>query len=67
MREYAKNVLKFIDKTSKQIERESGHRKSEFLQRNSTSQFSLPTEKTYNELIEKYNIDKMEGFITFEN
>ena len=30
MRKYAKNVLKFIDKTSKQIERELGHRKSEF-------------------------------------
>jgi site-specific DNA-methyltransferase (adenine-specific) len=68
MREYGKNVLKFIDKTSKQIERELGHRKAEhFLQRTSTTQFSLPTEKTYNELIEKYNIDKMEGYLTFDN
>jgi hypothetical protein len=33
MREYAKNVLKFIDKTSKKIERESKKRKAEhFLQ-----------------------------------
>jgi len=68
MREYAKRVLKYVNKTSKQIERELGHRKAEhFLQRVSTSQFSLPTEKTYNELIEKYNIDKMEGFIKFED
>ena len=68
MREYAKQVLKFINKTSKQIERELGHRKAEhFLQRVSTSQFSLPTEKTYNELIEKYNIDTMEGYIKFED
>ena len=68
MREYAKDVLKFINKSSRQIERELGHRKAEhFLQRTSTSQFSLTTEKTYNELIEKYNIDKMEGFLTFDN
>lgn len=31
-----------------------------------SSQFSLCTEKTYNELIEVFNIDKMNGFIEFE-
>jgi site-specific DNA-methyltransferase (adenine-specific) len=68
LREYAKKVLKFIGKTSKQIERELGHRKAEhFLQRVSTSQFSLPTNKTYNELIYKYNINEMEGFIQYED
>jgi len=67
-REYAKKVLKFIGKTSKQIERELGHRKAEhFLQRVSTSQFSLPTNKTYDELIDKYNINEMEGFIKYED
>jgi len=67
-REYAKKVLKFIGKTSKQIERELGHRKAEhFLQRVSTSQFSLPTNKTYDELINKYNINEMEGFIQYED
>ena len=59
-REYAKKVLKFIGKTSKQIERELGHRKAEhFLQRVSTSQFSLPTNKTYDELIDKNNVNDM--------
>lgn len=68
MREYAKKVLKHIGKSSKEIERELGHRKAEhFLQSVSTSQFSLPTEKTYNELIEKYKIDMMEGFIKYVN
>ena len=68
LREYAKNILKYIGKTNKQIERELGHRKAEhFLACASTSQFSLPTEKTYNELIDKYNIDKMEGFIKYED
>ena len=67
-REYAKKVLKFIGKTSKKIERELGHRKAEhFLQRVSTSQFSLPTNKTYDELIDKYNINDMEGFIKYED
>ena len=67
-REYAKKVLKFIGKTSKQIEREFGHRKAEhFLQRVSTSQFSLPTNKTYDELIDKYTINEMEGFIKYED
>ena len=66
--EYAKKVLKFIGKTSKQIERELGHRKAEhFLKRVSTSQFSLPTNKTYDELIDKYNINEMEGFIKYED
>ena len=68
MREYARKVLNFIGKTSKQIERELGHRKAEhFLQRVSTSQFSLPTNKTYDELIDKYNINEMEGFIKYDD
>jgi site-specific DNA-methyltransferase (adenine-specific) len=68
IREYAKKVLKFINKTSKQIERELKHRKAEhFLQRVSTTQFSLPTRETYNELIEKYKINEMEGFIQYDN
>ena len=33
----------------------------------SPSQFSLPTNKTYDELIEKYNIHKMEGFIKYDD
>ena len=68
MREYAKKVLKFIGKTSKEIERELGHRKAEhFLQRVSTSQFYIPTNKTYDELIDKYNMNEMEGFIKYDD
>ena len=68
LREYAKKVLKFIGKTSKQIDRELGHRKAEhFLQRVSTSQFTLPTNKAYDELIDKYKINEMEGFIKYED
>jgi site-specific DNA-methyltransferase (adenine-specific) len=68
MREYAKKVLKYINKPVKQIERELGHRKAcHFLSSYTSTQFKLPTEKTYIELIDKYNIDKMEGYLTFEN
>ena len=31
-----------------------------------SSQFSLCTKKTYNELIQHFNIDKMEGFMSFD-
>ena len=34
--------------------------------RNGSSQFSLCTEETYNELIDKFGIDKMDGFKTYD-
>ena len=40
---------------------------SHFLNCFTSTQFALPTEKTYIELIDKYNIDKMDGFIKYEN
>ena len=33
----------------------------------STSQFSLPTNKTYDGLIDKYKIYEMEGFMKYED
>jgi site-specific DNA-methyltransferase (adenine-specific) len=66
-REYAKTVLDFIGKSTKQIERELGNKKAEhFLQRVSTSQFGLPTLETYNKLIELYKIDNMPNFKPYE-
>ena len=63
-----KKVLTFIDKKYSEIEKKFGNSKLQhFLLCATTSQFELPTEKTYNELIEEYNIDKMEGYLTFEN
>ena len=66
LREYSKNILKYINKTSPQINRDLEHRKSEHFFRHSTTQFNLPTETTYNELINKYNIDKFKNFIKFQ-
>lgn len=68
MREYAKKVLKFIGKKYSEIQKELGHMKAcHFLSCATSTQFSLPTEKTYNELIERYKIDMMEGFIKYED
>jgi len=68
MRDYAMKVLKFIKKPYSQIKKEVKHmRLCHFLGCHSTSQFALPTEKTYSELIEEYGIDKMEGFINFQD
>ena len=38
-----------------------------FLSCHSSTQFSLPTKKTYDELVDKYNINEMEGFIKYED
>ena len=65
LREYSKNLLNYINKPSTQINKELGHRKAEHFFRHSTTQFSLATNTTYNELIKKYNIDKFKNFIKY--
>ena len=68
LREYAKSVLKFIGKKYSEIKKEFGISKLQhFLGSATTSQFELPTKITYIELIERYNVDKMEGFMKFED
>ena len=67
MREYAKQVLKYINKPCAQIVKDFGnHKTSHFLEYATSTQFSLPTKETYNKLIELYGIDKMDGFLKFE-
>ena len=66
-REYAKKVLKFINKPYSKIKKEVGHmRLCHFLNCATTTQFSLPTRPTYNELIEKYKINEMDGFVKYD-
>ena len=61
-------MLKFIDKKYSEIKKKFGKSKLQhFLGSATTSQFELPSEKTYNELIERYNIDKMEGYMKYED
>ena len=66
LREYAKKVYKYIGKSKKALVNEIGQGIHHFFLCFGNSQFGLPTDKNYNKLIEKYGIDKMEGFKTYE-
>ena len=71
LREYFAKVLDFVGATScKEINARLGHRKAEHCfyvtgSRNGSTQFSLCTERTYQELIDVFGIDKMQGFIEY--
>ena len=71
LREYFARVLDFVGATScKEINARLGHRKAEHCfyvtgSRNGSTQFSLCTERTYQELIDVFGIDKMQGFIEY--
>ena len=64
LRKYAQNILAYIDNPKKYVVDVVGQKVDHFFRSEST-QFSLCTEKTYQELIDKFHIDKMEGFKTF--
>lgn len=61
LREYSLQVLNFIGKPKREIINEIGQSVDHFF-RHSTSQFAMPTPKTYDLLIKHYGIDKMEDF-----
>ena len=65
-REYFKKVMDFIGLSLKQINNKLGHRRAEHTFYINSTQYSLCTEKTYIELIENWNIHKMEGFKGFK-
>lgn len=62
LRHYFADVLEFIGKNLKQVNTELGHRRAEHCFYIDSTQFGLCTEATYNELIERYSISKMQGF-----
>ncbi len=67
LRQYAQKLLTEMNVTYKDIERKLGHRKAEhFFYRIGSSQFSLCTEATYNELINNYHIDKYDCFRPYD-
>lgn len=66
LREYSKILFEYINKPSKQIDKDIGNQGVSHFRGYKGCQFSLPTEKTYNKLIELYNINKMEGFKKFD-
>ena len=68
LREYALKIKTFTNYSRQKFYNTLGHGGAQhFIESNhESSQFALCTEKTYNELIEVFGIDKMAGFKTFE-
>lgn len=64
LRPYFKKVLDFIGLNKKAIIQRIGQ-KADHTFRTDSTQYGLCTEKTYNELIEVFSIEKMEGFKNF--
>jgi len=67
LRDYFSSVLNFIGLSYKNIAQELGHRRAEHTFYTDLIQFALCTEATYKELIEKYHINKMEGFKLYDD
>tara|TARA_R110002096_G_scaffold416707_1_gene619994 strand:+ start:45 stop:986 length:942 start_codon:yes stop_codon:yes gene_type:complete len=65
LRPYFKNVIDFIGLNLKQINTRLGHRRAEHTFYIDSTQYGLCTEKTYLELIEVFNIDRLDGFRNF--
>jgi len=66
LREYFADVMSFIGLRLKQINETLGHRRAEHTFYIKSTQYSLCTERTYNELIDVFNIDNMNGFKSYE-
>lgn len=66
LRKYFAEVMAFMGVSScKDVNKALGHRRAEHTFYIDTMQFSLCTEKTYQELIDRFGIDLMKGFKTF--
>ena len=65
LRDYFKYIQLEIGLNKKHIIDKIGQR-ADHCFRHSSSQWDLPTEETYNELINTFNIDKYEGFKTYQ-
>lgn len=67
MRDYSKRVYDYIGKPRSEIYKELGNTCVDHFFRFESLQFQLPTKETYNKLIDIFHIDKMIGFLDFEN
>ncbi len=65
LRDYFKIIMDYIGLNLKQINTKLGHRRAEHTFYINSTQYGLCTEKTYLELIEVFNIDKVNEFKTF--
>jgi len=67
MRRYFKDLQEFIGLGLKTINARLGHRRAEHCFYWKTTQWDMPTPKTYQQLIDVFNIDKWEGFREYES
>lgn len=67
LRLYFKSVMEFIGLNLKQINNSLGHRRAEHTFYINSTQYGLCTERTYSELIQVFQIDKMQGFKVFQH
>ena len=65
LRAYFKMVMDYIGLNLKQINSKLGHRRAEHTFYINSTQYRLCTESVYNELIQVFSIDKMQGFRPF--
>jgi len=66
LRGYFRELLNYIDKPKKEIIESIGQ-KADHCFRWGSTQWDLPTQETYNELIKVFSIDKYEGFREYES
>ncbi len=62
LRPYAQKTCDFINSSKKEIFNSMGHQGMCHFMRHNSTQFNLCTESTYNQLVEIYKINEMEGF-----
>ena len=67
LRAYSEKVFKFIGKTMKEIKKDIGSYCAQHFFSYRTTQFELPTEKTYDILIKIYKLRDMEGFREYKS
>lgn len=66
LRDSVKSIIEHINKPKKAVFSEMGHQGVCHFFRCETDQFGLCTEKTYNELIKIYGIDKLDNFKPYD-
>ena len=66
LRQYFKSILMYSKCSgTREVNKILGHRRAEHCFDADAIQFSLPTKETYQELIDKFNIDRMDGFLSY--
>ncbi|EOA1337307.1 site-specific DNA-methyltransferase [Escherichia coli] len=67
LRDYSRRVLEFAGlKSGKAVNKVLGHRRAEHFFQHDTLQFGLCMRGTYSELISRFGIDQMKGFLTYD-